>query len=314
MPLENLEHYHGRNPRPDDFDDYWARAVAELDATPPNVELTAAEFTSRTADAYDLFFTGVRGARVYAKLLVPKSTSAAPAVVAFHGYSGNSGDWCEKLHLVSEGFVVAAMDVRGQGGMSTDPGGHTGTTFFGQIIRGATDSADNLLYRHIYLDCARLARIVANLPEVDASRVCTLGGSQGGGLALACAALEPSIARTAVIYPFLCDWLRVWELDLAKSAYDGLRNHFRWFDPRHERKDEFFTTMGYIDVQHLASRIQGEVLMTVGLMDEICPPSTQFAAYNKITAPKQMIIYPDFGHEHVYPGWPDLAFHFLRRV
>jgi cephalosporin-C deacetylase len=97
------------------------------------------------------------------------------------------------------------------------------------------------------------------------------------------------------------------------SAYDGLRYHLRSFDPLHERKEEFFRTMGYIDVQHLAPRVRGEVLMATGLMDETCPPSTQFATYNKITSPKRMALYPDYGHEW-FPGWSDMAFDFLRGV
>jgi cephalosporin-C deacetylase len=159
----------------------------------------------------------------------------------------------------------------------------------------------------------RLARVVADRAEVDRTRLCTYGRSQGGGLALACAALEPSVARVASLFPFLCDWLRVWELDLAESAYSGIRDYLRLFDPRHERKDEFFETMGYIDVQHLAPRIRGDVLMGTGLMDAVCPPSTQFAAYNKIQSRKQMAIYPDYGHEDIL-GWKDLAFDFLRQV
>ena len=71
--------------------------------------------------------------------------------------------------------------------------------------------------------------------------------------------------------------------------------------------------MGYIDVQHLAPRINGEVLMGTGLMDTICPPSTQFAAYNKISSPKELVIYPDYGHEIIRP-WNDRAFAFLREV
>ena len=63
----------------------------------------------------------------------------------------------------------------------------------------------------------------------------------------------------------------------------------------------------------LASRIRAEVLMFTGLMDTICPPSTQFAAYNKITAPKEVVIYPDFGHEHL-PGHGDLTLNFLRQL
>ena len=68
--------------------------------------------------------------------------------------------------------------------------------------------------------------------------------------------------------------------------------------------------LGYIDIQFLASRIKAEVLWGIGLMDTICPPSTQFAAYNKLISTKKMVIYPDFGHEPL-PGWPDQAFQFL---
>ena len=110
-------------------------------------------------------------------------------------------------------------------------------------------------------------------------------------------ALEPRIKRAAPMFPFLCDYKRVWEMDLAKDAYDELKMYFRHFDPQHKREDEIFTKLGYIDNQHLAPRIRGEVLMAVGLMDTICPPSSQFAAYNKITAKKSLAIYPDFGHE-----------------
>ena len=149
-----------------------------------------------------------------------------------------------------------------------------------------------------------------DMPEVDANRVGATGGSQGGGLTLACAALEPRIKRVAPVFPFLSDYQRVWELELAKNAYLELDEYFRRFDPMHLREEEMFTKLGYIDVQNLAERIQGEVLMAVGLMDETCPPSTQFAAYNKITAPKQLRIYPDFKHETL-PGHPDTIFQFM---
>jgi cephalosporin-C deacetylase len=102
----------------------------------------------------------------------------------------------------------------------------------------------------------------------------------------------------------------VWELDLAKDAYAELRTYFRYFDPQHKREEEIFTKLGYIDLQFLAERIQGEVLMGVGLADTICPPSTQFAAYNKITSKKRYEIYPDFGHEYL-PGFDDKAMEFF---
>lgn len=312
MPLDELRVYRGINPKPADFDAYWAAALAELEATPPAPEFLPAEFQTPFAECFDLWFTGVGGARVYAKYLRPRHSKEVPhpAVLQFHGYSGSSGDWQDKLGLAALGFSVAALDVRGQGGRSQDPGGALGNTLHGHIIRGLDDAPERLFYRGVFLDTVQLARVVMALPEVDARRVGAMGMSQGGALTLACAALEPRIRRLAPMCPFLCDYRRVWEMDLAKDAYEELRNWFRRFDPRHTREEEIFTRLGYVDCQHLAPRIRGEVLMAVGLMDEICPPSSQFAAYNKITAPREMALFPDFAHEH-YPGFMDQAFQFM---
>lgn len=311
MPLEKLVEYQGRNPRPADFDEYWEESLAEMRAVDAQVSLEPAPFQVPGAECYDLWFTGVKGARIHAKYLRPAgSDSPRPAVCQFHGYTGSSGDWHDKLSYVAMGFCIAALDCRGQGGKSEDTGGVVGNTHRGHIIRGLDDEPKNLLFRHIYLDTAQLAGIVMGFEEVDAERVCAVGGSQGGGLTLACASLEPRIRKAVPVFPFLCDYLRVWEMDLATGAYEELRTYLRQFDPNHERKEEIFTRLGYIDCQFLAPRIQADVLMAVGLMDTICPPSTQYAAYNKITSKKQTVIYPDFGHEGL-PGFQDKAFEFL---
>lgn len=314
-PLPELRKYRGVNPRPADFDAYWRTALRELDATAPAPKFEVNRtITPDFAECFDLWFTGVRGARIHAKYLRPRQAGRRrnPAVLQFHGYSSNSGDWADKLSWVAAGFCVAALDCRGQGGLSEDVGGVKGNTHAGQIIRGLDDpDPQALLFRHIFLDTAQLARIVLSLPEVDPARVGAMGASQGGGLTLACAALEPRIRRAAPVYPFLCDYQRVWDLDLAKDAYQELRSYFRLFDPTHARKKEIFTKLGYIDGQHLAPRIKAEVLMFTGLMDTICPPSTQFAAYNKLRSKKEMVIYPDFAHEWL-PGHGDRVFEFMR--
>lgn len=314
LPLSQLEAYKGRNPRPADFDDFWDCGLEEMRAVEPRVDIQPAKFQAPFARCEHLFFTGVDGSRIHAKLLRPLAHSASspgPAVVVFHGYSGSSRSWVNLLPYAAAGLTVAAMDCRGQGGLSEDRGGVRGTTLRGHIIRGLDDESPNdLLFRKIFLDAAQMTGIIMALPEVDADRVGAMGGSQGGGLTLACAALEPRICRAAPEYPFLCDYRRVWEMDQAKGAYEELATFFRNFDPMHEREDAIFERLGYIDVQFLAPRIRAEVLMAVSLMDTICPPSTQFAAYNKIASPKSLRIYPDFGHE-VLPGNEDAIFQFL---
>jgi cephalosporin-C deacetylase len=314
MPLEELKRYAGNTPRPADFDAYWDDALKEMQGIDPDVKLVRSEFQSPVAECFDLYYTGVRGARIHAKYLRPKDRPGPhPAVLMFHGYSGNSGDWSEKLNYVASGFSVAALDCRGQGGFSEDTGGIKGNTLRGHIIRGLDDNPANLLFRHIFLDTAQLASIVMNMPEVDAKRVAATGGSQGGGLTVACAALEPRIKKLAPVFPFLSDYKRVWDMDLAADAYDELRSFFRSFDPLHEKEDEIFTKLGYIDIQNLAGRIKGEVLFFTGLMDKICPPSTQFAAYNKIKSSKRLKIYPDFSHEFL-PGANDYIYEFFMDI
>jgi cephalosporin-C deacetylase len=314
MPFDQLASYEGTNPRPADFDAFWETALAEMRSVDPDVEIRPAQFQVPFAECGDLYFTGVGGARVHAKLIRPVGAEAPhPAVLMFHGYSGSSGDWVDKLGYAALGYTVAALDCRGQGGQSQDAGSVEGWTLRGHIVRGLADVPEKMLYRQIFLDTAQLARIVMEMPDVDSERVGAKGGSQGGGLTLACAALEPTVKLAAPVYPFLTDYRRVWEIDLAKDAYTELQQYFRSFDPRHEREEELFTQLGYIDVQHLCHRIEAEVLMGVGLMDTVCPPSTQFAAYNKIRSPKSLAVYPDFGHESL-PGHDDTVFQFLSRL
>ncbi len=311
MPLDELKNYHGAMTKPDDFDAFWDDALASLDQLELNLSITKADFQVPFATCYDVYYNATDGARIYAKMIKPNSlTAKAPAVLRFHGYAGDSGDWTGLLNYAAAGMIVLAMDCRGQGGKSTDVSQVKGGTLYGFIMKGVDSGRDALYFKHVFLDTVLLARIALDMPDVDSNRVYACGASQGGALTLACASLEPRIRKLVPVYPFLCDYRRVWDLDLAKDAYIGLREYFRHFDPRHEREDEFFSTLSYIDLQFLTSRIQGDVLMSTGLMDTICPPSTQFAAYNNIMSSKKMDIYPDFAHEHL-PGHNDRELAFL---
>ncbi len=311
MPLEQLQNYQGCSPRPDNIDAYWDRAIEEMRAIDPQVCMELADFQVPYAVCYDMTFTGVGGARIYAKIVTPvKAKDKHPAVIKFHGYTCNSGSWTDLLPYAAAGMTIASMDCRGQGGKSEDLGSVKGNTHHGHIIRGLEEGPEKLLFRSIFLDCAELAGIIMAMEDVDENRVGCFGGSQGGALTIACACLEPRIKRIAPQYPFLCDYKRVWNMDLDVAAYQEMRDWFRRFDPNHAREDYFYDTLGYIDLQNIAHRMKAEVLMFTGLMDTICPPSSQFAAYNKITSKKDVVIYPDFTHETL-PGCDDKTLQFM---
>jgi len=318
LSMEELKAYQGKNPRPQNFDAFWEKSLDEMRALDGRAELIPAEFQASNAECFNLYFTGVGEARVHAKLLRPIGFPGPhPAILLFHGYTGDSGDWYDKLGYVSEGFIVAALDCRGQAGLSNDNSDVTGNTLHGHIIRGLEDalkgSPEKMLFRQVFLDTAQLARIVMEMPDVDVNRIGAMGSSQGGALTIACAALEPRIKRAVPVYPFLSDYKRVWEMDEAKDAYLELQEYFRHSDPMHRLEEKVFEMLGYIDIQFLAPRIRAEVLWAIGLMDTVCPPSTQFAVFNNIASAKRMAIYPDFGHEPL-PGFNDQAFQFLKGI
>ena len=314
MPLQQLEVYRGTNPRPEDFDEYWETALQEMRQVDSRVEKVPSDFRTPFAECYDLFYTGVKGARIHAKFILPKERKGKiPALLMFHGYTDGAGEWSDKLQYVAAGFAVAAMECRGQGGISEDVGGVKGTTMWGHIIRGLDGDKQDMLMRNVFLDAAQLARIIMEMPEIDERKVCVTGGSQGGGLSLACAALEPGICRIGINYPFLSDYKRVWDMDLTVNAYAEIRNYFRQFDPLHQREKEIFTKLGYLDVHHLADRIRGKVMMAISIMDDICPPSTQFAVYNNLVCEKEKVIYHDYGHEFLM-GYPDRLYQFFLEV
>lgn len=302
----------GMNPKPGDFEVYWQTAIKEMQCVNPQVVMKKTAFQAPAVQCCHMYFTGVNGARIHVKHLKPEKVQGKmPAVLQFHGYGCDSGDWFGKLGYVAAGMAVFAMDVRGQGGKSDDVSRVQGNTYHGQMIRGLEDEDPHkLLFRDIFLDTAKLADIVMGLDYIDETKVYTTGISQGGGLALACAALEPRIAKAAAVYPFLCDYKRACDMDTGTQAYGEIKEYFRYFDPRHERENEIFIKLGYIDLHHLVSRIKADVLMFTGLSDNVCPPSTQYAAYNKMTCKKRHIIYPDFEHEGLKDS-DDMIFDFL---
>lgn len=314
MSLDKLKVYQGRNPRPADFDEFWDRSLAEMNASDPCPVYTAVDFPSAAAECFELRFTSTKGATIFARVAKPRSVSGKmPALLCFHGLSGHCDSFSKLQVYASQGYFVASMDCRGQGGLSEDVGGVAGTTYTTPFTRGLDGVPDGLLCRDLFLDTAMLARIVMGRDDVDETRVAVKGGSQGGALSIACAALVPSIKLCSAWYPYLSDYRRVWEMDLAKGAYEGLRYYFRHFDPTHAHENEIFEKLGYIDIQFLAPRIRAKVLMGTGLMDTTCPPSTQFAAFNKMTAEKEMVIYPDYGHEGL-KGHDDVEFRFLSQL
>jgi cephalosporin-C deacetylase len=87
--------------------------------------------------------------------------------------------------------------------------------------------------------------------------------------------------------PFLCHYRRATEIQ-ATFPYEEIA---KFCVTHRDKVEQVFATLSYFDGVNLAARAKGRALFSVGLMDEICPPSTVFAAYNHYRGPKAIEVY-----------------------
>lgn len=296
MPLEQLQQYRPPQTKQPDFGAFWKRTLDEALSQPLNEDLEPIPtYPVPEVEVFRASFDGFRAGRCVAWYLRPRDIgfdASLPALVFYHGYSGNKGMPHNYLMWALQGYAVLALDVRGQSGESNDgiiyPEGHIS----GWMTQGIMDP-ETYYYRGVYMDCVRAAELVAAQPEVDARHMGAAGVSQGGGLTLAAAALSGRFALAMPEVPYLCHFRRALEM-AQQDPYLELSRYFRVYP---EREEQAFRTLSYFDNLNLADRITCPVLMTVGLLDLICPPSTIYATFNHIKSEKKMCVYPYHGHE-----------------
>jgi cephalosporin-C deacetylase len=309
-PLEELVVYDPPLTKEDDFDTFWAKTLEENAKASFEAELQEVDYPVIGAQVYEAHYDGWDGARISAWYLTPDKEGPFPTLVQYHGYSGSKMDLYRYLMWVLQDYAVLAVDMRGQSGNSTDPTPYTGGHVRGWMTLGIMDPRE-YYYRGVYMDCVRALDFVSGRPEVDADRIGIMGMSQGGGLTLAVAALDDRAVLAMPEMPYLCHFKRAVDVAVRMPYLEIAEYLKRW--PR--REEQVWRTLSYFDNMNLASRITCPILMTVGLQDDICPPSTVFAVYNKIEAEKDPKVYPYHNHEVVEAHWEDKvrhAHHYLK--
>jgi cephalosporin-C deacetylase len=301
LPEAALREFRSAVSRPDDFDAFWARTLAESRAArapqtsrPFRSPLTAVEIS-------DLEFSGFGGDRIRAWVIAPAGAADGPplpAVVEYLGYGAGRGNPLSHLLYASAGFVHVVVDSRGQGAGRGQASGHTpdphgaGPSFPGKMTAGI-EHPDTYYYRRLIADAVLAVDEVRSLPIVDATRVGVVGGSQGGALAIAAAALCDDLRAAVAFVPFLSDVMRATTIT-NENPYAEIA-HF--LANQRARVEDVATTVAYVDGVNFARRAQTPVWYTVALMDPICPPSTVFASFNEYAGPKHITVWPYNGHE-----------------
>ncbi|MCG3179083.1 MAG: Cephalosporin-C deacetylase [Phycisphaerae bacterium] len=296
---DKLRTYRAPRHEPADFDRFWKQTLADarkhdLDASLVRVDEPIYELV----DAYDVTYRGYGGQPVRAWFIEPAgNTKPLPTFVSFIGYGGGRSFPLDYVSPVVAGFANLVMDTRGQGSNwmpgDTPDDATAGPHFPGFMTRGI-ESRERYYYRRVFTDAARAVDLAASLPHVDAKRIAVAGGSQGGGIAIAAAGLSGRKVKLCLPdVPFLCHYRRACTL-INTSPYSEIAGYLKC---HRGRSEDVFGVLDYFDGVNLARRITARCLFSVGLMDDICPPSTVYAAYNNVKAPKAINIYDFNYHE-----------------
>ncbi|OKI46021.1 acetylxylan esterase [Micromonospora sp. CB01531] len=298
LPLDELRAYRPEIREPADFDDFWTRTLAEARAAGDKPSFTPVESPLTACHVFDVQFSGYAGDPVAGWLLVPADAEAPlPTIVQYLGYGAGRGLPHEWLPWAAAGYAFFVMDTRGQGaqwgvgGHTPDPHG-SGPAASGVMTRGI-DSPETYYYRRVFTDAVRAIDAVREHPLVDAARVSICGGSQGGGIALAAAGLSDGLVAALPDVPLLCHFERA----VGLTDRDPYQEIVRYLGVQRGMTERAFTTLSYFDGVCFASRASAAALFSVGLLDQTCPPSTVFAAYNAYAGEKAITVHHFNGHE-----------------
>jgi cephalosporin-C deacetylase len=298
MPLEELERYAPPRQEPEDFDAFWRETLREAREHPLDARFEPVDFGLSTVETFDVTFNGYGGQPIKGWLLLPRRrTSPLPCVVEYIGYGGGRSFPTEWLAWSSAGYAHLVMDTRGQGsawspGDTPDPDGGGSPQYPGFMTRGILDPRD-YYYRRVFTDGVRAVEAAMSHPDVDSSRIAVSGGSQGGGISLAVSGLEAGVKVCMPDVPFLCSYRRATEITDA-SPYGEIQQFCR---THRDKVETVFETLSYFDGVNFAPRATAQALFSVALMDEICPPSTVYAAYNHYAGPKRIKVWRYNHHE-----------------
>jgi cephalosporin-C deacetylase-like acetyl esterase len=286
---------------PADFDAFWTGAKEALAKLPIDARLAPKpELSTGKVDVFHVSLQNVgsdaRGtSRFYGILAVPKAEGRFPALMNPPG--AGARPYRGLVDAAERGFITLQVGIHGI------PVDLPGEVYEG-LLAGAfntgrgyaafnLDDRDHYYYRRVYLGCLRANDFLVSHPKWDGKNLIVTGGSQGGALTITTAGLDPRVTALAPYYPALSDMA-----GYLKGRAGGWPHLFKDEKDGH-RIPAKVRTAAYYDVVNFARRVKAPGLYAWGWNDEVCPPTSMHAAYNVVTAPKQLLLAVETGHNTV---------------
>ena len=274
---------------PADFLQFWDKAKVDNAKIPLDAQMTL--LPSKCTEKVNVYQINVQnckiGMRLYGILCVPKSPGKYPALLRVPG-SGVK-PYYTGVDMEEKGMITLRIGIHGIP-VTLD------SIVYANLDHGALaeyqtfnlDDKDAYYFKHVYLGCVRAIDFITTLPEYDGHNLGVSGGSQGGALAIVTAALDKRIICLSSSYPALCD---VTGYQFGRAGGWPIE-----FNKQELATKENLETLRYYDVVNFAKQLTVPGFYAFGFNDESCPPTTIFAAYNSITAPKTLVIAKEMGH------------------
>ncbi|GBF75752.1 acetylesterase [Paenibacillus sp. 598K] len=293
--IRELEQFSAPQTSQEDLGEFWDETLRTAAERPLHDRRVAEESLSPHMDVYKVTYEGYDDTPIHGWYLLPRFAMPAagkglPCLVMYHGYHGSKGYPEQYAAWLMMGYAVFAIDVRGQSGETGNLLAQRHGKTAGWMTQGLLDPR-GCYYQAITVDAIRAVEWAAAQPEVDASRIIVMGGSQGGGLALITGALSDIPSQVVADVPNMC------HMDYGIYHSQGSLTEAAAFVSRQpEHLETVLRTLSYFDMINLVGRLTVPTFVSASLKDPICMPETIFAFYNRLEAPKQMQIYPFNGH------------------
>lgn len=274
---------------PDDFKQFWDKAKAENEKIPLDAQITLLpKKCTPKVNVYEVSIQNFKiGMRVYGILCVPKAEGKYPAVLQVPGagvrpYNGY-------VSMAEKDIITFQIGIHGIP-VTLD------SIVYASLKNGALDgyntfnldNRENYYYKHVYLGCVRAIDFINTLPEYDGHSLAVAGGSQGGALAIVTTSLDSRVKCVSAFYPALCD--------MTGYLYGRAGGWPHVFNNPINATKEKVETSKYYDVINFAKQLSVPGFYAFGFNDESCPPTSVYAAYNCIKAPKTLLIAKEMGH------------------